>query len=338
MALVSRPALDLLAEVSPSYIPDDESPLWFLRARAHPFLSALSPSRLFLEQTFRPHTMGLPGVLNATPLDRPALTLCLGTKQRKENFANLCRALSFTAEGGKVLFCLENDLGAKSYEKHLKKFGLSVESVSKMKSRLLVTDVPSDGGERLREWAPYTSILENEECSLQSHPALFGWNKVDAASKLLAESTQGLLEGEGADLGSGYGYLSVEALRSNPRIESLSLVEAELYGLLPAFENVRTIPSNAQLRYYWADALQWKPSRLFDFILTNPPFHHENKTDPELARSFLHKGLVLLKPGASLYFVSHRTLTLRGETKKLVSDWQELGGDSAFHAIRLIRK
>ena len=64
-----------------------------------------------------------------------------------------------------------------------------------------------------------------------SRPGVFAWDRIDAASAMLAAALPDDLHGRVADLGAGFGYLSMQVLARCPDVTSLDLYEAEARAL-----------------------------------------------------------------------------------------------------------
>src|SRR3546814_7966293 len=93
------------------------------------------------------------------------------------------------------------------------------------------------------------------------------------------------LHGHAADLGAGWGYLSVELLQRCPGITALDLFEAEARALELARVNLAPFATRAKLGFHWHDVTAGLAQR-FDVIVTNPPFHAQgNAARPDIGRS-----------------------------------------------------
>src|SRR3546814_20196850 len=111
-----------------------------------------------------------------------------------------------------------------------------------------------------------------------SRPGVFAWDRIDAASVLLAEQLPADLRGHAADLGAGWGYLSVELLQRCPGITALDLFEAEARALELARVNLAPFATRAKLGFHWHDVTAGLAQR-FDVIVHNPPFHAQGRPD-----------------------------------------------------------
>lgn len=143
------------------------------------------------------------------------------------------------------------------------------------------------------------------DSGLYSKPGLFGWNKIDQGSALLAAQLSGVLNKlapvttlSAMDLGCGYGYLSAEAWHCGvQRIVATDNCAAALSACEKNFEllgiNGITIPSDC------AEQID----EHFDLVLCNPPFHQGFKTDSTLSHRFLKNAARVIKKDGIVLFV-----------------------------------
>ena len=152
--------------------------------------------------------------------------------------------------------------------------------------RVAATDVPGGG--------------------FQSRPGVFAWDRVDAASAMLAAALPTDLQGRVADFGAGWGYLSMQALARCPRIASLDLYEADARALALARRNLAGAAVPAA--FHWHDVEAGVAER-FDAIVCNPPFHALGRGErPDIGRAFIAAAAAALKPGGRLWLVANRHL------------------------------
>lgn len=162
-------------------------------------------------------------------------------------------------------------------------------------------------------------------------PGAFSADGVDPGSQALVAALPAL-RGRVADFGSGWGYLSIEALK-NEGITRIDLFEADYHAHVAAQKNI----SDARAHFHWADVPVLKGDGGFDVILSNPPFHTSRKADPELGRGFIRAAARNLARGGDFYMVANRHLPYENALKDAFIDVKELPGSGAFklfHAKR----
>ncbi|WP_460823902.1 class I SAM-dependent methyltransferase [Lysobacter olei] len=341
MAADADPALETL------FLPFAEGRLtWpdgkvlFLRARDGWPLHRQSTAGLVCEQTFKPEADALQRsgltVCNDGALDdvadpagesasaaRYPLVLLLPPRQRDESRALMARAVAACAPGGRVLACVANNEGAKSAEDDLRRVAGTVSTMTKNKCRVFWTaplhespvEAPTASHppalstpELVGEWRQLDRIRPIAGGRLLSRPGVFAWDRIDAASALLAECLPADLAGRVADLGAGIGYLGVELLQHCPGITALDLYEAEARALDLARRNLQPHADRVVLGFHWHDVTRGLPAA-HDVIVTNPPFHAQGRADrPDIGRRFIAAAAGALRPGGRLWLVANRHL------------------------------
>lgn len=286
----------------------------FLRARAGAILRARPWPGLVCEQSFKPDAdalarLGAPTVA-ADASTRYPLVLLLPPRQRSEARALMARALDVTAPGGRIVAAASNNEGARSSEDDLSRLAGPLETLTKNKCRVFWT-APLDGAmdtALLTEWRALDAIRPIESGRFMSRPGVFAWDRIDAASALLAAHLPAELSGRAADFGAGFGFLSSELLTRCTGITALDLYEAEARALELARRNLEQFQSRATLNFLWHDLTTGAP-HTYDVIVMNPPFHTQNRAErPDVGRRFIVVAAEALKPGGRLWLVANRNL------------------------------
>jgi 16S rRNA (guanine1207-N2)-methyltransferase len=116
------------------------------------------------------------------------------------------------------------------------------------------------------------------------------------------------LQGSGADLGCGLGYLAQAVLKSQA-VKRLDLVDIDRRAIDAARRNV----TDARARLHWADATGDDP-RLsdLDFVVMNPPFHESGVEDKGLGQAFIRRAAKALRRGGACWLVANRHLPYEG--------------------------
>jgi 16S rRNA (guanine1207-N2)-methyltransferase len=167
--------------------------------------------------------------------------------------------------------------------------------------------------ELLARWLEEGEARLVPETGFVSRPGLFGWNKVDEGSRLLAEHMPARLSGAVADLGAGWGYLTTELLARCPKAERIDLYEAEWLALAAARENVGRRAPAIPVSFNWQDVTApGIPRRSYDRVVMNPPFHGSGgagkATEHDLGRAFILAAAEALRPGGTMLLVANRHL------------------------------
>lgn len=321
-----------------------ESTVLFLRARDGWPLHQRAFPGLACEQSFKPEAdalqrSGLP-LVDVDVASRYPLVLVLPPRQRDEARALYARAIAHAAPGGRVLACLRNDEGAKSGEADLARLAGPLGHLSKNKCRAFWTaplEGPADPA-LFAQWLQLDAPRTIAGGRFVSRPGVFAWDRIDAASALLAAHLPGDLRGAAADLGAGYGYLASELLARCPGIGALDLYEAEHRALELARQNLATQRERVALDFHWHDVTAGLGKR-FDVIVSNPPFHAQGRADrPDIGRRFIAVAAEALRPGGRLWMVANRHLPYEAELAKHFTSVRTVAQDSGFKVFEGMKR
>jgi 16S rRNA (guanine1207-N2)-methyltransferase len=311
----------------------------FLRARDGWPLHAAPRAGLVCEQSFKPafdalQRSGL-DVRGETSEGTFPLVLVLPPRQRDEARALMARALQHAGADGIVVACMPNDEGAKTGQGDLAKLAGPVSVLSKQHCRVFWTGTREAGDASLVDaWSALDAPRVVADGRFTSRPGVFAWDRVDAASALLAHHFPDDLAGRGADLGAGVGYLAMEALARSPRISALDLFEAESRALDLARTNLAHDP---RASFHWHDVCDGIPPG-YDFIVTNPPFHAQGRADrPDLGKRFIEVAAAALAPGGRLFLVANRHLPYEAVLEKGFAQVRTLAVAGGFKVVEARR-
>ncbi len=319
------------------------TPVLFLQARDGGALHQQPMPGLVCEQVFKPAAEALErsglAVAMPDPAARYDTVLVLPPRQREEARALLARAVSQAQPAGRVIACMSNDEGARSGESDLERIAGPLEAMSKNKCRVFWTEPlaePADAA-LLQEWLALDAPRAIADGRFLSRPGLFAWDRIDAASALLAAHLPRDFTGRGADLGAGYGYLSAEVLEHNPGVAVLDLYEADARGVELSRKNLAAFASRAALGFHWHDVTRGLPQS-YDFIVTNPPFHAQSRADrPDLGQRFIAVAAQSLRPGGRLWLVANRHLPYEAALGANFGRVRTVAQQEGFKVIEAVR-
>lgn len=324
-----------------------DAPVLFLRGREGAALHALPHATLVATQPFKPEAARLERI-GITLLDEEALpahhyplVLLLPPRQREEARALLAKACQAVAADGVVVAAVSNDEGAKSREADLKHLADSVSTLSKYHSRVFWTRPHAAwAAAQVAQWAQADAprrqpCVELPAGAFHTRPGVFAWDRVDAASRMLANVLPATLRGRVADLGAGWGYLSMQVLARCPHITSLDVYEADARALTLAQRNLAD--ARVPVHGHWQD-VECGVSERFDAIVCNPPFHALGRGDrPDIGRAFIAAASAALKSGGRLWLVANRHLPYEDALGSGFAQVRSVAQDGGFKIIEAVK-
>ena len=146
-------------------------------------------------------------------------------------------------------------------------------------------------------------------------PGMFSHEKVDRGSNLLAAHFTRAIAGNVADLGAGWGYLSSQLLSRSSAVRQVDLYEANWDALDAARANLQSFADRVRIDCFWIDLTAEKPTRTYDWIVMNPPFHSGGKGDPNLGIGFIDVAHKALARSGALLMVANQHLPYENPLK-----------------------
>lgn len=317
----------------------------FMRARGGAPLAIAPRERIACEQAFKPYADGLQRsgleLLQAVDETFP-LVLLLVPRQRDEARAALALALRRTQPGGTMVAAAGNNEGARAHEADLRRLCGTVHSLSKYHGRVFWSEPREGAIDRalLEQWLELDAPRPIADGRFLSRPGVFAWDRVDTASELLAAHLPADLSGRGADLGAGYGYLSIEILARCVSVASLDLYEADARALELARTNVSRAnaqrPAETKQDFLWHDVTTGLRGR-YDFVVSNPPFHQGRADLPELGRAFIAAAADALQPRGRLWLVANQHLPYEAALRERYASMRCVARERGFKVIEAVK-
>jgi 16S rRNA (guanine1207-N2)-methyltransferase len=237
---------------------------------------------------------------------------------------------------------VHNDAGSKRCEQYLREVAGKIDSLSKHHSRAFWATKhegkpwKADLLERWRQGAAMRRILDGR---FWSRPGLFNWDRIDEGSALLAKHLPETIEGNVADFGCGWGFLSDHLLRTCHDIDTLDIYDADGDCFECARRNLGLVPTKVKAHPHWQDITTGFERTKFDTVVMNPPFHEGKEADPLIGLKFIAAAAQALRPDGQLWLVANRQLpyeNLLTEAFTQMDKIVETGGFKVLHAQKPI--
>lgn len=260
------------------------------------------------------------------------------TKNKVEMLGLIALAARRTEEGGRIIVAQANDTGAQGLEAQIRSAFADVEVVSKNKCRgLTIRRGSADHLAMLDEWAAAAAPHMVQATGFVSQPGLFGWDKIDAGSAMLARLLPELT-GRVADFGCGYGYLTIEVLKRNPSVKMVA-VDHDRRAVANCALNVEDQGVADRAEIVWGDLSRpWNHGAgKYDAVVMNPPFHSGKATDIDLGRRFIENAFENLKAGGTLYMVANKMLPYEAVLGRLFGGSTIIAQEAGFKVISAVK-
>ncbi len=287
----------------------------FLNAAMHFDVSVLKDLDLTLQQSFKPYIDELANAgftaFHDIPNEAKSYDIvCISLPKNIIEAQYLIAKGALLLRSGGILICAAgNKSGGSRLKKIMQNFGFQ--------------DLYEDARNKARVvWGALTTKLNDSEIANSivkgsaqdilggefiSQAGVFGWDKIDKGSQILAKYIPADLKGRGADFGCGYGYLSHYILLHCKKIKQLYCLDADYRAIELCEKNLTKFECSKE--FIWCDLT--KPQEHFrnlDFIIMNPPFHDGKKTDISIGQSFINEAHKSLRHGGGLYMVANNHL------------------------------
>ncbi len=175
-----------------------------------------------------------------------------------------------------------------------------------------------------------------ETIKLATKPGVFGWNKIDKGSAFLIEHLSLFLDDLAgrpkviADLGCGYGYLSVMASQT-VGVEFIA-TDNNVTAVTCCRENFKRYAISGEV--ILDDCAEGFRKKV-DVVLCNPPFHQGFDVDGDLTSRFLTAAKKLLRENGAALFVVNSFIPLERKAEGIFSKVSVLANNRSFKLLAL---
>jgi len=255
-------------------------------------------------------------------------------------------SLRLLADDGELILLGAKNEGIKTYASKAAVYFNTRATVAKHGNNYLATICKNKASTSAAEKrllalkTPYESLAPVIACNgntLYSKPGLFGWNKIDRGSALLAQHLDGFFADFATppatllDLGCGYGYLSLMATQAQ---NSLHIVASDncAAAIIACRKNFAAFNIAGEVL---ADDCASSITGTFDALICNPPFHQGFKTDSRLTEKFLQSASRHLKHSGRALFVVNQFVPLEKLARPLFAHSEKIIEADGFKLVVL---
>ncbi|MCU4136900.1 16S rRNA (guanine(1207)-N(2))-methyltransferase RsmC [Buchnera aphidicola (Sitobion miscanthi)] len=219
-------------------------------------------------------------------------------KDKSEAKFQLINIISCFPINTEIFIVGNNSSGVKSAPSIFDKW-IEINKIEKAKHSILISGFIKKNSVFILEDFFKTHIWEN--LIIKSLPGVFGHKKIDEGSKLLVSTFSRKITGNVLDIGCGTGFLSVSLLHSSPNVK-LTLVDNSLYALKCSQETLDSNKLTGEIIY---SNLYSNIFKKFNLIISNPPFHHDLKTNFNIIEDMIRNSRKYLMLKGELRFVTN---------------------------------
>jgi 16S rRNA (guanine1207-N2)-methyltransferase len=256
-------------------------------------------------------------------------------RQKEEAQTMMAYGLKLLKAGGLLVAAASNLAGGQTLVKQIGLLGLEVQSVSKLKCRVIWSVTPESADTKKIDKAIKVGAMQEREDGSWSQPGLFSWKQQDKGTSVLLQHLPFSLAGTGADFGSGIGVIGQRLLKRYAAIDRLYNIDSDARAIACCAKNLE--PWKAKCDFMWADVLKLSHLPKLDFIVTNPPFHQGKAQAIGLGQGFIESASEHLKPGGMLVLVANVHLPYEALLPKYFSMHRIACEQDGFKVIEAIR-
>jgi len=256
--------------------------------------------------------------------------LIIAGRHRGENENWIAEALKRVKIGGLIVIAGGKEDGIQSLRKRLEGFGWTVDHMPKYHGVAVWFARPEDVSEILPKLERQALRIEGK---YSAAPGMFSHDKVDGGSELLAGRLPEDFDGNVADFGAAWGYLSIALAKKSPKVNRIDLYEADYASLEHAKLNMAENVPNIPARFFWFDLIGEEVKDRYDLVIMNPPFHEGHAAEPSLGQAMIRTAQTALKNGGRLMLVANRGLPYEAVLSELFKDSGEICRNSRFKVL-----
>ena len=256
--------------------------------------------------------------------------LVLIGKHKGQNEAYVAEALTRVKVGGSIVIAGSKENGIQPLRKALEKLGLLLDHMPKYHGVVLILRRSEDISDALKV---FTSKAVTVEGRFSAAPGMFSHDRIDAGSELLASRLPTNFDGNAADFGAGWGYLSTMLAEKSPATARIDLFEADHAALEFARANLARNCPKLTARFFWQDLSGEPPKEKYDLVIMNPPFHEAQAAEPALGQAFIRTAAAALRQGGELYMVANRGLPYETALKENFRESREVCRNARFKVL-----
>ena len=318
-------------------LPNTRDGIGVFGAQPHQAMDVLRGCRVHVQQYFKPYHDAFqadgydPRFMDDFEPESLSIAFIHAPQNQLEAHYFIARVSQFLKTDGVLICAANNKTGGTRLHKLLAKIGLiDTQKSSKHKARVCWGTKKDLDRDFIQTCLKKGQMQRSSQTKFMTQPGIFGWDKIDQGSEILAHIFKQQLSGTVADFGCGYGYLSTQALKGCDKVRTLYAFDADWRAIESCRSNCSSLDKSRTVHYEWIDLTKPNGLKNFDHIIMNPPFHIQKQTDISVGIQFIEQAYKALKNSGQLWMVANVHLPYEDTLKNLFAHIEKTYEDKGF--------
>ncbi len=180
--------------------------------------------------------------------------------------------------------------------------------------------------------------LDLYDWTLVNHANVFSRERLDIGTRFFLKQLSARTESRKIiDLGCGNGVLGLVAARCNPKAE-LTFADESFMAIASAKKNFDNLfAGTRKADFHVTNCLSGIAGTEFDWVLCNPPFHHQNTRGDAIAWEMFNDSKRVLKPKGELWVIGNRHLPYHIKLKRIFGNATLIASNNKFVVVKAIK-
>ena len=230
----------------------------------------------------------------------------------------------------------ENDLGAKSFEKFASQYHFQCQQLDNARRCRVFEMYPLKSeppqAPKAFDLTKYTKRFEHQSKSLTTLPGVFSHGHIDKGTLTLLnylEKNPQPIKGKVLDFACGCGIIAQYCTQFSSDVSGL---DTDYFAVFCATQSNKL--NNTDIRFFSQNGLSKSADTQYDWIVSNPPFHENKRTNYSITEQFIAQSKSHLKPNGKLLIVVNDFLDYESTIKLSFKTIEILYQSKGFKIIK----
>ncbi|MCJ8315335.1 MAG: methyltransferase [Saccharospirillaceae bacterium] len=230
----------------------------------------------------------------------------------------------------------ENELGAKSFEKFAAKYGFQCQQLDNARRCRVFEMYPlkQEPKQTLKPFdlTTYTKSFEHQSKTLKTLPGVFSHGHIDKGTLTLLnflEKHPQPIKGKVLDFACGCGIIAQYCTAFSSDVSGL---DSDYFAIFCATQSNQL--NNTDIRFFSQNGLAKVAETKYDWIVSNPPFHENKRTNYSITEKFITQSKSHLKSNGHLLIVVNDFLDYESTIKESFKNIKILYQSKGFKIIK----